>query len=138
MDYAALKFEITNDPNGYGYATPYAAGEDSAVSAILNEVRAAIDIDRGLVESYEIVNCIVPSEWAALSAAEKDRIAFIVSAGRIDTRATNVRNAFTTAFGAGTSTRANITAILTRNGSRAEQLFGGPVVHEDIAKARLA
>lgn len=137
MDYTALKNELQTDPAALGYAASIASGALSPVVALLNAVRGTILIDRDLIESYEIINATVPTEWAALSAAEKQRYQTVTGAGQVDCRNANVRATFQAMFGAGTTTRANLTALLTRQGSRAEQLFGAGtyVSAEDIAKA---
>lgn len=137
MDYTALKNELQTDPTTLGYAAPIAAGAFTPIVTLLNTVRATILIDRELIESYEIINATVTTEWAALSTAEKQRYQTITGAGRVDSRNANVRAAFQAMFGAGTTTRANLTALLTRQGSRAEQLLGAGVIvtAEDIAKA---
>ena len=137
MDYSALKNELQNDPTSLGYAAFLNAGAYSPVTALLNETRGTISIDRDLLESYEIINATVPAEWGSLSAAEKQRYQTVTGAGKVDPRNANVRATFQAMFAGGTQTRANLTALLTRNGSRAEQLFGADVVvtAEDIAKA---
>lgn len=137
MDYTALKNELQTDPTALGYAASIAAGAFSPVVTLLNTVRGTILIDRDLIESYEIINATVPTEWAALSAAEKQRYQTVTGAGKVDCRNANVRATFQAMFGVGTTTRANLTALLTRQGSRAEQLFGAGafVSAEDIAKA---
>lgn len=136
VDPVALKAEITNDPAGLGLAAPFAAGSFGSVLSLLNATRQTIDIDRLTVPAYEVFDAIVPSEWAALSAQEKQRIQTVLSMGTVYTKGTNTRAAFQAAFGVGTTTRTNLTALLTRKGSRAEQLFGTAVVLDDLAAAR--
>lgn len=36
IDYAALKTELTTDPNAYGYTAHVASGNDSALAELLN------------------------------------------------------------------------------------------------------
>ncbi|MEM2125709.1 MAG: hypothetical protein QXQ53_04860 [Candidatus Methanosuratincola sp.] len=101
-------------------------------------MRTTIKIDRDLVNAYEVFECIVPEEWTALTAQEKERIMLILSMGQINVKGQNTRAAFQAAFGSGTTTRANIINLLKRNGSRAEELFGAgtSITWEDVAKAR--
>jgi hypothetical protein len=138
MDYTALKNEIVNDPLSLGYSTPYSAGRDNAVADLLNQVRATILLDREVIPAYEVIEATVPAEWAALSAAEKQRYETITGAGEVDVKGTNTRAAFAAMFSAGTATRSNLSALQQRQGSRAEQLFGTGVAisAQDVAIAR--
>lgn len=137
IDYAALKSEIQTDPIALGYASHVASGDDAGVAILLGATQQTININVGVVPAYKVFEAIVPAEWSALSADDKQRIQSILAMGDVDTTGPNTRAAFTTAFPATTVTRTNLTALLTRKGSRAEQLFGaGTVVqHLDVAKA---
>jgi len=138
MDLAALKAELLADPLSLGYAPMLAGGQDSTVADAMNAVRQSIDINRGVIPSYEIVNATTPAEWTALSAAEKQRYQTLTGAGQVDSGNANVRAAFQAMFAAGTATRTALTALLTRKGSRAEQLWGAGVAvdHTSVALAR--
>lgn len=131
IDYAALKAELQS-----AHGALFAAGDDVSCASLLNAVATNIDIDRGVIPSYEIINATVPAEWTALSAAERTRYQTLTGAGQVDSQNANVRASFQAMFGVGTTTRTNLTALLTRKGSRAEQLFGQSVSPMDIAKAR--
>ena len=137
MDLAALKNELTIDPAALGYAAMIAAGNHNALATTLNLVRAGIAINRTIVPAYEIINATDAAEWTSATAAEKQRYQTIVGAGQVDLSNANVRAMFQAMFGAGTTTRAALMALLTRTGSRGEQLFGaGTVVtHVDILEA---
>lgn len=137
IDLAALKTEITTDPETLGYAAPLAAGQTGDVAALLNASNAAIRTDRDLVPAHEIFEAIVQSEWAALDAQEKSRIALVLSMSEVNVKGTNTRAAFTEAFANGTGTRTALVALLTKDGTRAEQLFGSGarVTHTDVARA---
>ncbi len=138
INYIALKTELTTDPRSYGYSTPWASGEDWKLADLINQVRNTINIDRDLIDAHEIFECIVPAEWTTISAQEKERVQVILSMGQINTKGANTRAAFQVAFAAGTTTRANLAALLSRKGSRAEELFGTgiSISWDDIAKAR--
>src|SRR5512145_415927 len=133
--YSQLKTELQTDPLGLGYAAPLAAGNHAAVADLLNEVRPTIQIQRDLVPVWEVFDAIVPSEWGSLSTTERTRIQIILTMQQVYVKGTNTRNAFTTAFAAGTQTRANLIALQNRTGSRAEQLFDQAVTYSDIATA---
>jgi hypothetical protein len=135
MDLTALKTELTTDPAGLGYAALVASGHTAGLADLLNAPNAAIRVNRGVIEAYRIVNAIVPGDWAALTAAQKQSLQLIISAGQVDVSDVNVRQAFVDAFGAGTATRAALVGLATRDGSRAEQVLGQPVSHLDVARA---
>ena len=130
VDRAALKTEVTTDPTGLGYG-----GDRTVIFVEINANRAAIQTPREVVQTWEIIEATVPSEWAALSAAEKQRYGMFVSAGEVDLRGSNIRSAFAAMFVGGTTTRANLIALQTEDSSRAMQLFGEPVTYSDIDKA---
>lgn len=141
VDYGALKTECETDPNTLGLTTPFNAGADNEVAEKLNAVDAANGtFYNGVIPSYEIIDATVPSEWAALSADEKQRYQTLVSAGQVNSDNANIRDAFLAMFDAGTTTRDNLIALAQRDGSRAEALFGqGTTISAaDIAKARNA
>jgi len=135
MDYVALKNEFTIDPEGYGYAAPWAEGSVWKLANLINEIHPDIPIERTIVDTYEVFQCIVPAEWAALDATEKERIQLVLSLGKVNIKDSNTRASLTTAFTGGTTTRTNLIALQTRPGSRAEQLFGTTVTWEDINAA---
>lgn len=137
INYTALATEINTDPQALGYAPFVAAGNDVAIADALNLVRASIDIDRDTIEAYEVIDATVPAEWTALNAAEKQRYQTITGAGKINVKNANVRSSFLAMFAAGTTTRANLAALQSRDGSRAEQLFGAgtSISITDVARA---
>jgi len=139
MDYVALKTEITTDPTARGYAAPYAAGSDIEVANLLNEIQAGIEVDVPFLDAWELQGAIVATEFAALDADRRALWSNILVAGRIEVQNTNVRNQILLIWVAGTTTRSNIAALQTRNGSRAEQLFGfgTTVTHSQVSQTRL-
>ena len=44
IDYIALKSELQTDPQGFGYAAPLAAGNDSQLAALVNQIHGPINI----------------------------------------------------------------------------------------------
>jgi hypothetical protein len=119
------------------YATQRNAGLDQAIADMLNAVSQSIDIDRGVIDAYEIIDATTPTEYAALTAAEKERYLALTGAGKVNTKSANVRAAFQAMFGGATTTRTALAALQTRKGSRAEQLLGAGkiVTHQDVAQA---
>lgn len=132
---AQLKSEIQTDPTARGYAAQ--GGNDEAKATLINAVQGGIAIDRGVIPAYEIVDATAAAEWAALSAAEKQRYQTLTGAGQVNSASVNTRAAFQAMFGAGTATRTALTALLTRTGSRGEQLWGlgTTITAQDIGRA---
>jgi hypothetical protein len=135
IDLLALKAELQADPLGLGYAAHLASGTDWKLAELLNAVRAGISIDRGVIPSYEIINATVPAEWASLSAANKQLYQTLTGAGQVDSQNANTRAAFLQMFAQGTATRAALAALVTRPGSRAEQLWGESVTVLQVSRA---
>jgi hypothetical protein len=137
IDYIQLKSELQEDPTSQGYATPLAAGDHVAVAALLNEVDAGIQIDRTQIARREVMEAIVWSEFEGATATKRDTVKTLMTLDNFNVNAQNVKDGFLGVFGAGTGTRTNLTAMLNRPGSRAEQLFGegAQITHTDIAIA---
>lgn len=127
LNLTALKAELQNDPTSRGYAAPLTAGLDNAVADLLNAVRQGAQIGRTLVHAHEFVNAIVPSEYVALSQAQRDYLVLVASAGEVQLAGGGVRTALGTLFGAGTATRTAFAALQDRPATRAEELFGDGV-----------
>lgn len=136
IDYLVLGTEITTDPNGFGYKAFVDQGADDAVAKILNTSNAGITTDIGVLPSYKIFEAIVVDDYLALSDVFRQYVDTLLSMGLVDTAGTNTRFTFNKIFG-GTQTETNFLEMVTRNGSRAEELFGVGVVigHVDVAKA---
>ena len=138
-----LAAEITSDPNGYGLVALRDAGNDQGISDALNLVRTganggpAITVNRGTISTQELVEAVVQSEMPT-NASQRDWLIMLASGTRVrvDTGST-ARAGLLAIFGAATTTRANLTAVSSRPGSRAEQLFGvgTQITNADVATA---
>lgn len=129
--YAALKAELATDPASIGYSGMTAAQAADALNA------AVVTVNRTVIPSYEIINATVPSEWAALSAAEKQRYQTLTGAGQVDASNTNVQASFMAMFAAGTGTRTALVALLTQSVSRVQSILGvAAVTAADVTHAR--
>lgn len=154
----SLATELNTDPNAYGYAAKIAVGDDEGVAAIINTVRdgsngASIPIRRSNIASKEIVEAIRVTDYTALPANpnatqlsnERRFLSWmesLVNASEVrllndDGTDTPVISNFQDMFPAGSGTRTRLFTLATRNGSRAEQLFGANfvVTASDVAKA---
>lgn len=153
IDYAALKTELNTDPTALGYAAPRTAGDDVTLAGIVNLLRATIQIRRADISASEIANAIDVADYTALPgsptaaqlSSERRFLAWItgiLTVGSVrllnddGTNAPAITN-FQAMFPAGSATRTRLLALASRNGSRAEQLFGAGTVitSADVAKA---
>lgn len=130
MDLVALKTELTTDPLGRGYA---GMDDEAAANSLALPNRQA---NRETLDAGMLAASIVQSEYTALTAAQKDYLRLIVSAGTMPLTAT-VKAELGTIFPAGSGTRANFVALLKRPGNRADELnLGGVPTPSDVADAR--
>lgn len=149
IDYAALKTELLTAT----YATPRNAGSDQGCADLINAPSASIPIRRGDVASDDISNAIVVADYTVLPgtpsvaqlSTERRLLAWItgvMAVGTVRLLNTDGTDApaitnFKAMFAAGTGTLTRLTALASRNGSRAEQLFGVNtfITAADVAKA---
>jgi len=122
VDVAVLRADILAD-GVPGAAAAAAAGGVTTVLDLYNAPGTG-SVDRELVPAHEVFEAIVPSEWASLTPTNKARIALLLSMAEVNVKGANTRGAFTAAFNAASTTRANLTLLLTETGSRAQVLFG--------------
>lgn len=127
---ATLNAELVNDPLGRDYS----GMTNQQVADNLNT--ADRSVIRKRIETWEVVEATLPSEWAALTQGEKDRYATFISAGVLNPSGINTKSAFASMFGAGTQTRANLLALSVETVSRAVELEIGFVTAERVASAR--
>ena len=112
--------------------------DDAAAAEKLNTDTVTVQVARSIIPAHEVFEAIVPGEWAALNAAEKQRVQTILAMGSVDLRGANTRASLGAAFGPATTTRANLLALqaetITR--TRAEAAFGRTVTLPDVQHAR--
>lgn len=132
---AALLSELQTDPTAIGYAPLLAAGKYGELVAAINLPRGGVTVGRTLIPSWEFVNAIAPSEYLTLTQAQRDYLVLVAAAGQVQLGGGGVRTALTALFGAGTASRTALVALLDRQASRAEFLFGQAVTIEDCARA---
>lgn len=132
MDLIALKALIDATPDAKAKAD---SGDDTGCAAVLNALPAVID--RTEIPSHEVFEAVVPAEWSAITAAEKQRVQTILGMGTVNFGGPNTRAALGSAFGAGTTTRANLLALQSRAGSIPERDFGRDVTANDVSAAML-
>jgi hypothetical protein len=139
IDPAALATEIQQDADALGYAASVVAGNDQAVADALNLVRAGatFQVSREPISTAFFLSNVAPAEFLALTAVKLAQLQCIVAAQSVDINDASTQAMLVGIFGNPSATRTAIIAILKRQGSRAEALFGrGAVVSaSDVSKA---
>ena len=119
-----LKVELETDPNGYGYAAHIAAGSMGLLAELINQLRSELPVTRRIVTRYELINILHLNEYFALSPAKQALWAGYIREG-VDTDAAPEMKAQIEALFAPTDiTFAGLQIIWSRDGSRAEELWG--------------
>ena len=128
-----LKVELDADPTARGYA----GTQDAGAAALLNEIQGGLTVSRTTVSTQEIREAIEVADWMTRTDPQREALAFLSAGEALNPNAANVAAAFTSIFG-GTNTIANLAALQTRDGSRAEELWGdgATIGHGLVAAAR--
>jgi len=122
-----LHDEIENDPMEINYKEP--SGEwkgDQVIADLINDPANGGVIQRSQLLPQEMIEQIVKADWDAISDASRQYIGLLPSLQVISAvqNGTEVRTNLLAIFGAATQTRANLLAVVQRQGSRAEVLWG--------------
>jgi len=133
IDFAALKAELDTDPSARGYA----GTQDAEAAALLNEVQGGLTINRTTASTQEIREAVEVIDWTSRTDAQRAAMMFLTAGEALNPNHANVVADFQAIFVA-TGTLTNLAALQTRDGSRAEELWGdGALVkHQDVAIAR--
>lgn len=135
INYTQLTTEINTDPRSLGYA----GKQDGDIAVLLNTIGGSAEtIFKAYTATEEIIAGIIRSEYDALTAANKSYlIDVILKTARVKTGDATIRSQVGAIFGAGTTTRTNLTNTASRSASRAEVLFGEDttVTPADVARA---
>ena len=140
VDIAALKSELTLDPESLGYASHVSGGSGTEIAKLINQPDSARQFDN-LVTAFDMEEAVDPADWPTPGNEQwkrdlwRDILLSIGATGAINANATNLKGKVQLIFGAGTPTRSNLTALQTRDGSRAEELFGENVTFVQIGQA---
>lgn len=141
-----LATELTTDPLALGYAALISPGDghgsrDQSIADVLNLPRAGAPYvqKRDSIPAREFFEAINATEFSALTTVQLMRLSLIMQTyqGTLNPSGSNLRGILADIFPPGGQTRAALVAMVDRQGSRAEVLFGpGTVIrHEDVAKA---
>ena len=142
IDYAVLKTELETDPNGYGYAAGIASGQDWLLRDLMNQVRVSVTVPRADVTPLEVLEAIKVTDFISnanvlygswLESLTQFPSLRILKENGTDTRVmTNLMSILAN----GSQSETRLRALASRNGSRAEQLFGVGTSVSDIDIAR--
>jgi len=134
MDYVILHDELTTDPLTRGYSTM----TDAEAAADLNSTYRTHTLQR--LDQADVYNTIVPSEFIALTEAERQEIWDIIhvggSAGLWVRSGDTARARFIAIFGAQSDTIQALLVLITQDITRAQELGLGTVKPGHVAKAR--
>lgn len=127
---AQLKTELQSDPKGLGYAAPIAAGDDTAVAALVNSTYAGVGtVWRSSVPVADFLAALVWSEVSTFTQTQWEAFSVMLIPLRIDASQVNVRNFFAGLFTGKTVTLQNLTAAAKVTApSRAQELWGDTAV----------
>lgn len=158
----ALRNEITNDPRGYGLAAPYAAGNDTEVRRLMSLVRdgtagtvptnptaaggvasGIIKLNQLTIDTGSIRAAITKSAYDGLTSGNRTWLNWLTGAGFITISIDTLQQlaGLPTTNGSiwltadRTAMNAAMEALLRRNGSRAEELFGLNTVIDESSVA---
>jgi hypothetical protein len=126
---AALTSEITNDPKALGYGA-VATQNPTTTANLLNTRPEPIatnqqeQIYKAYTPTEDLMPAIVLTEYAALTQANRDYLMTLFSAKQVATGNAALRTQIGAVFGAGTTSRTNLTNSASRDASRAEALWG--------------
>lgn len=130
MDYAGLKAEISKPA--------YSSMTDAQIATAINTNMVTITLSPLHVNGAEVYNAIVPAEFATLSVAQQQLVRDVFGLGDgIDVSAgTNARTVLANAFGAATTSRANLLALSSVTQTIAKSLGFVPVNDQEVLAAR--
>ena len=137
IDHIVLGQHIQDDPNGRGYAVHVASGTTNVIAALLNEVLLSITIQRETVTAPEVWEAVNLAEFKALSIQERQALDILLGMETLNVSpGSNSRATLAALFPAG-PTRDNLIALVRRNGSEVEELFGENIraTSKDVALA---
>jgi len=123
-----LQTEIQTDPSGYGYPAILAADptDYQAVRDALNLIRPGLTVQDDSVRAEALRATIVHGEFLALTPGDQRFLMLALSGvgSLMVGSGSTLRTSLAQMFNSGTTTRSNWLALLDRDGSRLEQLFG--------------
>lgn len=124
--YTQLRSEIQTDPAALGYAGKTPEQQLALLNALPGPAGETVNVTGMTPQAFG--QSMVESEWAALTVQQCLYLVMLALTGSINPNNATVKAGVLAIFGAGTTTRANLSAALTRTCSRAEFLWGAGTV----------
>ncbi len=112
----------------------YTGLTDQQAADALNAQNIAVDVDT--ISGSDVSEATTQTDYAALTATQKNLYHAIMGMENITVRGSNTRAALLAMFGAGTQTRANLGALQSTLTSRREQLGLPHIGAHHVAFAR--
>lgn len=136
---SALRTELLTDPTGIGYSTAVTRADHNTLVDQVNRFAVSYAVSMGTVTSIAMQTAVVPGEYGVLSNGQRDlwNAVLVAAVNGVPISNTVIRTQVAFVWSAGTTTRANLLALDTRSGTRAEVLFGEGVrvTSTDVQKA---
>lgn len=129
MDLVALKAEITSDPAAIGYA----GKSHEEIAVLIN--RPQRTINKAQFEGADLAACIDPTEFAALTAGQRNWIQMLTSAYGSLTLYASLRQDIRAVLATATKSLAKFNQTINRRASRAEEIGLESVITSDVADA---
>lgn len=144
-DLAALKDELTNDPNNLGLTTLEA--DDAANATKLNAVVVGQTVKKRAVTTSDVFNAVPPLDYQAMSPQQRTWFDAMLTLGQVDAFSQSAIIDGLTGndgvFADAAAAKIAVNAILQEDGNRIDQMFqqgllevGGTVTPSDVAQAR--
>jgi hypothetical protein len=136
INYTTLRTEVETDPNNYGFAPLRANGNDTQIVALLNQVRANIAITVSQMDFNTFMRAMM-NYLSSLSTAQGTQMQIIGLGGYVYLGDANTRTYLEGVYST-VAQKSQLQALYTRQGSRAEQLFGENTILtlDDLVQAR--
>jgi hypothetical protein len=99
-----------------------AANNHIAIAAYLNQAGSGL-VYRPAIPSWEMNTSIVWTEYAVLTALQQNCYQAMISPGTVDATSANIRAGLAAIFGAAATTKANLTALISRIQTKGESVF---------------
>lgn len=120
-------------------ASSVAAADWPTVAAFYNAPASpAVNVWRADIATEEIAPQVVMSDFVALTAVKQNGLLLLTQGPKIDATQANVRSAFASIFGAGSTTLTNLTALAQRPATRFEAMFLTAAGAANISRSRSA
>ena len=123
---SALKVEFLADPLSMGYSPFMSAMDENSLVDLVNGKRGggAFQVMRDPVQPEALFAQVDPTDFAALNSLGLAQLLTVMSLQVLDLNASNILAILNGIFPTGVTTRANFATFSTREGSRAEVLWG--------------